>query len=178
MEMELSDVERAERDGLIASIHDAFAGVTRGERGISWSECIAIDDHAPDDVCAAARQSEQDSQWSQLVDDQNWQPFSGCGGFSFINAEGFRYYLPPTMIRFLRGDNTEGYPGLLIRVIERFTDGHLRPLWSEAQLRSIACFIAFMARHDDQTLWLPGDLNPWTEALEGQWGRYLPHASP
>jgi hypothetical protein len=172
---ELSDQDRFERDAIIADIRAAFAGVTRGDRGISWYECVAIDNYESEDVCAAARLSDTDSQWSELVDKSEWQPFPGIGGFCFINAEGFRYYLPPTMIRFLLGDNSEWYPGHFLESINRFT-GNQSSFWTRSQLRCIARFIAFIGRHDTEVLVNPDDRNPWAEAIKAGWGTHLPES--
>jgi hypothetical protein len=161
----LSDQDREERDAIVANIHAAFADVTRGEHGISWNESVALDNYEPEDICEAARRSDTDGHWSELIADSSWQPFPGIGGFSFINGEGFRYYLPPTMIRFLGGETTEWYPGHLLGVIERFMEPHLLPL-SDRQLRCIARFISFMARHDD-------DPNSWMAAMDRRWHAYL-----
>jgi hypothetical protein len=171
---DLSTSDLAERDAIIAGVQSAFAGVTRGERGISWNECVAIDNYESDAECEAARRSDGDSHWNEIVDDPDWHPFPGIGGFSFINAEGFRYYLPPTMIRFLRGDNEEWFPGDLLESIERFTEQHVLPLWSEEQLHAVARFIDFMARHhEDQFRINPDEPNAWAEALKRRWGTHL-----
>lgn len=171
---DLNDKDRTERDAIVADIHAAFAGVARGQYGISWNECYALDNYEPAEVCEAARRSDSDTQWTELIADPNWEPFPGLGGFSFINAEGFRYYLPPTMIRFLGGDITEWYPGHLIGVIERFIDPHAPQLWSEPQLRCIARFVEFMARHDGESFRIPGEPNAWDQALRRRWHTHLP----
>ena len=92
MSDDLNEQGRSERDTLIAEVHAAFAGVTRGDQAISWNECYALDNYETDAVCNAARRSDRDGQWTELIDDPEWDPFPGVGGFSFINAEGFRYY--------------------------------------------------------------------------------------
>lgn len=171
---DLSEHERTERDAIIADIHASFAGVTLGQRGISWSQCEAQDNYELLGEGDDARRAEAGRRWDELVDDPEWRPFPGIGGFSFINAEGFRYYLPPTMIRFLRGDSSEWYPGHLLGEIERFVDERLTPLWSHPQLRCIARFIAFMARHDDDVLSRPDVPNPWAGAVGRRWHGYLP----
>ena len=71
-------------------IHAAFADVTRGERGISWSETYPIDNCETEEECAAVRLSDTDSHWNERVEKPDWQPFSGSGGSSFISVEGFR----------------------------------------------------------------------------------------
>ncbi len=170
---ELSDESTAERDAIIAAIHAAFASVVRGEHGISWCECRALDLYEPEDARKAARESEPDSQWSELIASPYWEPFPGIGGFTFINAEGFRYYLPPTMIRFLCEDISEWFDGHLLRHIADFTGAQSLPLWTEAQLRCIARFISFMARHDPdgESSDTP---NVWAKALDQRWKAHLP----
>lgn len=170
---ELSDQDRTERNAIIADIHAAFAEVTRGDRGTSWSECYALDMNEPEDVCEAARRSDTDKRWSELIADANWQPFPGIGGFSFIDVEGFVYYLPPTMIRFLGGDTTEWFPGHLLGVIERFVEPRLLPRWTAAQLCCIARFVSFMARHEEEACLCPDEPNPWAEAMSKRWHVYL-----
>jgi hypothetical protein len=168
---DLDAAARAERDLIVTDIHASFKDVTRGECGISWNECVARDNYESDEACEAARHTDSDSRWTELVDDPTWFPFPGIGGFSFINAEGFRYYLPPTMIRLLRGDDSEWYPGLLLRDISRFTEPHLLDLWSQPQLRCVARFVSFMARHDKD--WRPQEPNPWSAAFEARWRAWL-----
>lgn len=168
----LTDQERTERDALIAEIHAAFADVSRAG-GISWSESATIDNDEPDHICAAARLSDKDRHWHEVLDDPNWHPFPGLGGFSFIDAAGFLYYLPPTMIRMLlRSEDSEHFPGHFLGVVDRFATAHkLRP-WSGPQLRAIARFISFMARCDvDAEHETSG--NVWAKALTETWAAHL-----
>lgn len=169
----LNDQDRSERNAIIAEIHAAFAGVTRGEHGISWKECEALDDYKPPEVCQVARQSDQDQQWTELIADPAWDPFPGNGGFCFINPEGFRYYLPPTMIRLLGGDDSEWFNGHLLGFIARNVDPEKPELWSPPQLRAIARFIEFMALHEDAAFRCPGDANEWDQALRRHWRAFL-----
>ena len=95
------------------------------------------------------------------------------GGFSFIEVKGLQYYLPPTMIRFLHGDNTEWFPGHLFGVIERWTHAWTLPYWTEAQIQCVARFISFMSRHDPDLLRNPNEENLWLEALHRRWNAHL-----
>lgn len=166
-----SDRDRIGRDEILSEIYCAFAGVGRGASGISWSECVALDNFESMSECEAARRSDPDRQWPSLVDDPAWEPFPGIGGFAFINSAGFRYYLSPTMVRFLRGNQSEWYTGHFMETISRLVDPRGSKLWSKAQLRCIARFIAFMATHDEEML--PGESNPWVAALERGWRMHL-----
>lgn len=89
-----------ERDSILKEIDVAFAGVTR-EGGISWSEAVALDNYGTDEECQEARAKDKDISWKELVTDPHWRPLPGVGGFSFLDAIGFRYYLPAAMIRTL-----------------------------------------------------------------------------
>ncbi|MFZ4574173.1 MAG: DUF6714 family protein [Phycisphaerales bacterium] len=169
----LSNQSRAERDSLLTHIASAFANVSRGEQAMSWRECYAYDIDGPEYHREAVRVWDTDTHWSQLVDRPSWVPFPGVGGFSFINAEGFRYYLPPTMIRFLRGEDVHEAWALLAP-IDQFTTNENLPLWTEPQLQTIARFIDFMARHDPDALRDPDDPNQWANAITQRWHSYLP----
>lgn len=165
-----SDDERTrDRDELIAEICTAFVEVTRGEHAISWSECVAIDNYRSDEDRAAARRSDKDGHWSELLDDPSWDPFPGTGGFCFINLEGFRYYLPPAMIRLLRNTSDEWFPGHLLVHINEWVRHPADAWWTKSQLRCIAKYIGFMARYDQH--------HSWVSAWKHRWRKHLTDAS-
>lgn len=163
-----------QRAEMVAEIHEAFGNVTRTKDAISWSECVALDNYESERTCLQARQSDSDVSWTKLVDDEFWEPFPGIGGFSFINFEGFRYYLPATMIRFVRGDNSEWYPGHLLGVINRFTSPDPSHSWSPKQLACIAHFFRFMSVYDEETQhFMEYDgTNEWETALNDRWSKF------
>ncbi len=163
----LNDDEQAECDAIIADIESAFRDVTRGDAGVSWNECVAIDDWKCEDECQAARRTDTDLHWTEFAYDTQWNPFPGVGGFSFINLEGFRYYLPAMLIRALTDDLVEA--NLLLLHLPRFTAPEQRTHWTDDQLCCIARFMRFMATHDE---WDSAD---WESALdEGGWSGCLP----
>lgn len=170
MDFHLDEEARAEREALAANIHDAFADVRRGPGAISWSECYVLDMYGTPAQREAARRSDTDTHWSQLIGMPDWRPFPGVGGFNFINTEGFRYYLPPTMIRMLSGHDAEWFPGHLLRFVDRFIDPVGDPFWTRAQITCIARFIRYMARNADEVRDDDPDMpNFWQDALEGRW---------
>ena len=174
MDWELDPDAAAERDAIVAAIYMAFGSVRRGPDGTSWSETVALDFYRHEDECLAARKADKDGAWGELVDDPGWQPFPGVGGFSFIDAAGFHYYLPPTMVRTLQGDNPEWYDGHLLGVIDRFFDA---VPWRDGELEAIARFVAFMAKHDSDLCSEEGD-NVWQVAIEKRWHQHLPPSRP
>jgi hypothetical protein len=177
--MDLEYLHR-ERALLIAEIHDAFKDVTR-EGGVSWSEAYAIDDYTYsvddnnilDEQRAKARDMDTDISWQELVDDPTWPPGPDFGGFSFLDAVGYRYYLAPMLIRSLREDDRFDIEYRLT-----LSNGELRDYslsqWSmltERQRRCIARFVAFQRDWDR----LSGSVQPsrWQRALDTYWAQYV-----
>lgn len=191
-EENLSKHAVAERDAIIAEIHAAFRDVRRGPAAMSWQQTIAASLYQ--DV-VAARDLDTDTRWTELVDDETWQPFPGAGGFAYLNVEGFQYYLPPTMIRNLRLQDRGSVSGAghLIEELDRFMsdpdsgDAHsstwvfvptgepARVTWMPAQMRCIARFMSWMGKHDphSEIFELIGDENPWRASLERKWKQWL-----
>lgn len=153
---------------MIADIHRVFGDVVKG-RGYSWSECAALDNGQDDDACFRAGLRDTDAHWSDLVDDESWEPFPGVGGFSFINHEGFRYYLPAAMIRMINGNATDiEWSGSLLREVNRFCDEALG-FWTAQQLACIARFVRHMSVHqvDEE------GRAEWASGLAARWHRHL-----
>ena len=100
---EASDLAKA----LLADIGRAFAGVTRGA-GISLCKSLQLDDYVPEDQLVEseeARALDPGTDWTQIP--HEWLTrFGGKGGLSFVDAPGFRYYLPAAMTLFIL--ETEG----------------------------------------------------------------------
>ncbi len=184
--MDLEHLHR-ERALLIAEIHGAFKDVTR-EGGVSWTEAYAIDDYTYsvddnnvlDEERAKARALDKDISWQELVDDPKWPPGPDFGGFSFLDAIGYRYYLPATMIRDLRGLSPD-HP------IEQSSLGfHLAPrssaemneymeeqlaLLDQSQRRCVARYVRFMRDwYRVFTDW--GYTERWAKAYDRYWAQY------
>lgn len=130
-----------EQRAVEAEIRRAFAGLERAE-GVSWSEAAVIDDWGTEEEQAVARALDRERGWEELVDDANWNDEAGYGGFCFLDAIGFAYYLAPAMIRSVR----RGHGGRL----DYFNMGDK---WSRSkfasinrdQAKAIARFLRFMA---------------------------------
>lgn len=161
-----------ERAAVEAMIHSAFAGVTR-EGGVSWSESVALSNYESPRVRAEARASDCDSSWEEVAADSKWTPEPGIGGFNFLDAIGFRYYLPAAMMWCLKTDLGERVAFALTRE-DGIDDSYRREQWaliSAEQARCIACFLRFMeawdlARGDDI------DAECWRRALDGHWHKF------
>ena len=91
------------RLALESEIYLAFGDSVRTD--ISWSESIVIHDEGLDAEKDSARRRDADVSWQMLLNDPRWDPEPGVGGFGFLSAESFRYYLPAALIRLLRTGN-------------------------------------------------------------------------
>ncbi len=86
------------RSALIAEITAAFDGVSRGN-GTTLHEAIAMDDRKSDEECRAARRLDTEQRWQDVPDKDIC---ACCSALSFLDAKGFRYYLPAFMLYGLR----------------------------------------------------------------------------
>ncbi len=166
------DLQR-ERDTLLLHIADVFGSVTRNG-GVSWSESFVIDNYGSDEERLKARATDKEKHWSELTNKPDWQPCRNLGGFSFLDAIGFRYYLAPAMIRCIQSGDDEG-----IQFHLTLPDTELRQCmidtWSALDKRQRLCIARFLrymiavcANREE-----PGyavDRERWQEALDSHWG--------
>lgn len=96
----LSPSDRSEfAEGLCQRIRSAFSGVKLGE-GIGLWQAQGLDDNESPEVCAQYRLKDESEDWSRISDDTLRHCYSSP---SFLDAEGFRFYMPAFMISELRG---------------------------------------------------------------------------
>ena len=84
---------------LCERIRAAFTRVKLGD-GIGLWQAQGIDDHEPPEVCAHYRLKDETEEWTRITDDTLHHCYSSP---SFLDAEGFRFYMPAFMISELRG---------------------------------------------------------------------------
>ncbi len=149
-------------------IREAFRGASRAG-GVSWSEARAIDLHESIEVQRAARDRDREPDWEHLVDDPDWKEEPGVGGFSFVEALGFAYYLAPAMIRCLRSGYSEFLCYYLTVDGER--DRSRIEYIDARQGLAIARFLRFMiatseAGNEDI------DIEVWRHAYESHWKQW------
>jgi hypothetical protein len=86
------------RSALMAEIEEAFDGVSR-EDGTTLHEAIAIDDYLSEEEQRAARLLDIEKRWQDVPDDH----IDACySALHFMDAKGFRYYIPAFMLCELR----------------------------------------------------------------------------
>jgi hypothetical protein len=139
------DLERRKVD-LIREIFAAFDGVSR-VGGKSWTDATAEDLYWTPEQQRESGLVDTDNCWQDLVDDDSWRDAPGVGGFVFLDAIGFRYYIAPAMIRDVR----RGYSEVLDFTLScppvhgkgRESSLQQWSLLSDAQRRCIAAFVRF-----------------------------------
>jgi hypothetical protein len=89
-------------DDIIAAIEAAFDGVPRG-RGVTLHEAEVIDAYGSDAQRRKARKHDSERRWQDVPDEQIEEHYSIL---CFLDAEGFRYYIPAYMIWSLRNYRT------------------------------------------------------------------------
>lgn len=131
---------------LICEIYAAFDGVSRAG-GMSWVDSIAADLYWTEDMRRESGLADTDARWQDLVDDESWPDAFGTGGFAFLDAVGFRYYVAPAMIRELRDGEGESLHFALkcpaIHAKGRTSTLEQWSLLSDAQRRCVAAFVRF-----------------------------------
>lgn len=132
-------------EGLCERIREAFTGVKLGD-GIGLWQAQGLDDYEPPEICAEYRLKDEAEDWSRISDDTLQQCNSSP---SFLDAKGFRFYMPAFMISELRGDYGFDFNWSLIHFD---TLGYARyELLDAAQRAIVRDYLIFFASDPDDT---------------------------
>lgn len=88
-------------DALLNEISSAFEGVSR-VGGRSWTDALAIGHMGVPHVDFPVAHREDDATWLDVANDSTWDPSPNFGGFGYLDAIGYRYYLAAAMYRAVR----------------------------------------------------------------------------
>jgi hypothetical protein len=182
-EEELPGEDAIEKERLISEIKSAFAGVDR-QGGVSW-RAAQIADFWGDE--SQADYVDSDSSWEDLVDDRNWNPDSGDGGWAFLDAVGFRYYIPAGMLRAIRDSLDLSFLFAFPKAGD--LENYRLKQWSLLDLRqrrAIAYFLLYMdaqlraamaeITEGDEVLswpvWPENKTTPWMRAYRNYWHQF------
>jgi len=92
------------KSALIQEITTAFDGVVR-EDGVSLHEAQVLDDYGGPEERAQARAKDIDKTWKDVPE----KDISSTDAvLSFLDAKGFRYYIPAYMVWYLRNIDSRG----------------------------------------------------------------------
>ena len=144
---------------IVALIHAAFDGVTRGD-GTTLHEALMMDDYASVEAQRDARKFDQETRWQDVPASDICNSPSYMG---FLDSAGFRYYLPANMVWSLTPDNGDQwgvpfftflrlFPTVAPRDVGRglgancSVDGFIREhSFSRTQVEAIYRFLCLMA---------------------------------
>lgn len=106
-------------------------------------ETYVVDMYGSEGERRKARRLDVDHYWWEVRDE--WiEKFGGNGGLSFLDDEGFRYYLPAYMSYFLRKGSE---PNCLTNHLLRGDDGRdFDHMLSATQKAAVAKFLSFVTR--------------------------------
>lgn len=124
-----------------SEIRRAFRSVSR-VGGVSWSESKVVDNYGNEEEREAARAKDREGGWEELVDDPSWNHEPGIGGFNFLDAIGYRYYMAPAMIRCLRNNGGE-FVSYALQITSELREEQINAMVPD-QLRVVARFVRFM----------------------------------
>ncbi len=153
---------------LIAEITAAFDGIAR-EDGVSLREGDAIDGCVSDKKRAAARRLDTDTRWQDV---SNADLLDYYNSLVYLDAKGFRYYLPAYIVYDLRQSVNYEYG------VSGYTLSHLYPpddgsQWERLRLitppqgQAISSFLRFVVTHGDDD-----NRQEAAKYLAGYWNQY------
>lgn len=165
---------------LIAEIEAAFDGVARDD-GTTLHEAIAIDDWKSLEEQLAARGLDTELRWQEVPQKDILECASAL---SFLDAKGFRYYLPAFMVCGLRGwetitigilDSCEYHllhePQTSLRKSEPSSIA-AKYSFTDAQCKVIADFLRFQVGEDDVSTTQPATtlraVKKWEDFVGGR----------
>ena len=151
---------------MLAEILKAFAGESR-QGGISWSAAKVIENYGNEDEFSAAFDKDLDTDWQQLPGDPTWQ-IEGFGPFHFLDAIGYRYYLPAAMVVAVHGGD-----GFALQFSLRHSRKSDRAEnWSLLDGNQQLCIKHFLEYMIEQTSGVEehiADYLDWTDSYESYW---------
>ena len=158
---------------IVTAIREAFLNVSRGN-GISLHEADAIDDHASDDQRRRAKTLDTDSHWWEIRAEQLEKLYNSL---AFMDAEGFRYYIPAYMTQALKTCTTGSLTidATLVALFPATEEAASKfDLLDASQKESIARFLWFIATQPSNGRDNKLEVYNATRALEDIW---YPHLS-
>lgn len=174
MAQELSNELQREQASVEAQIRRDFRGVRR-EGGVSWSQAEVLDGWGGDEKeMREALLLDVDISWETLVDDPTWLPL-GESNIGYLDAIGFRYYIPAVLIRQMRDSSGVDLASVLFvhppLARERKRELQRLSLLTQEQCRSVAHAIRFMI-HAAEGSDYEDDASEWRETYESHWHQF------
>ena len=164
-------MERDRASQLVKDIREAFADVERGA-GTTLSEARAMDDYCFLEDQKKARELDTDVRWWEIPRTKIEKLYDA---FTFLDAEGMRYYIAPFLIYDLENPESEWPVGdWVIGQLERTDIAGSFAIFDPAQSTAIARYLQARAEGiEADTVYATGA----AKALRQYWGKFLPEPS-
>jgi hypothetical protein len=162
----------SKEEEIISAIRSAFSHVQRGQ-SISLHETDAIDDYADDNQRKKARLLDTDVHWWEIAPEQLEKFYSAL---FYMDAEGFRYYIPAYMTQALRTYKvgSSSVDAALSSLFPLTGDAsELYALLDDPQKKCVAQFLWFIATETGDQWKDKLEVYNATRALEDFWYPYL-----
>ena len=163
-------MDRDQAAQLVKDIRGAFANVERGE-GTTLSEARAMDDYCSPEEQKKARALDTDTRWWEIPNAKIEELYDA---FTFLDAEGMRYYVAPFMIYDLENPESEWPAGdWVVGQLERTDIADSFAIFSSAESAVIARYLQARAEDVETD---PVHAKVAIRALSQYWGKFLPEA--
>ena len=158
------------RDAIVKEIEHAYAGVTL-DGGVSLNQAVHIDNYMQrisELEFRALPESEVTHDWAMIPNDV----LEDFNNVAFLDAKGFKYYIPALMLAILENYEVESTAGTILALYPKTKDGEFR--YSELsvpQLRAIARYVRELPKlveiyGPDRTILERAYRNYWIKYLE------------
>ncbi|MGC9454879.1 MAG: DUF6714 family protein [Phycisphaerae bacterium] len=156
---------------LVKDIRVAFADVERGA-GTTLSEARAMDDYRSPEDQKKARQLDTDVRWWEIPKTKIEKLYDA---FTFLDAEGMRYYIAPFLIYDLENPDSDLPVGdSVVGQLERTDIADSFAIFDSKQSAVIARYLQARAEDSETD---PVIAKEATKALRRYWGSFLPETS-
>jgi hypothetical protein len=158
---------------VLGEIELAFKKVRRGT-GVTLHEAEVIDDHGSDAHRAKARTQDTEKRWQDVPDRDIENHYSVL---SFMDAEGFRYYIPAYMSWTLRNFATSSSLSCDMTIYALTPSNHQKiadwqrerwQLLDASQSKAVLSFLKYMLKNADGR----ADDSAAYAAIADYWGRF------
>jgi hypothetical protein len=164
-------------EAVIAEITAAFDCVSRGD-AVTLHEASEWDDnYAHGRWIEIARAKDTDTKWQDVPDE--WMAEMGLGdvALSYLDPEGFRYYLPAYMIWMLKSWRDGGVENNTEDAIIYHLSVNNQParfsILNISQSKAVARFMEFLAEQPEDEYGLLLQASDAQKALKYYWGQFL-----
>lgn len=144
---------RLRKKNAICCIERAFQS-TRLEDGMSLSQSVEMDDYRRVISEPNRYELEVANDWKRLIRSSYIQKFCWIGGLTFLDAKGFRFYLPAYLVANIRGNQLGEISSIIIANLTRPSEERAAgfKLFSDDQKQAVNLALTYLHDFGVETL--------------------------